>query len=598
MAGDKPVPATDGWATYGSLGSGKGQFNYPCGIHYDSGSDFIYVADWTNHRIVKTMLNGTGWTTYGTYGTGTGEFYYPCDIIYYSTHYSSDGHLTSRRYNYGAPANLLTLSWVGDTPPGTYIKFQLRSAPNESALFTKKFVGPNGKATNFYNTSGANIWSGHDGDKWIQYKVYLNTSDLFQTPILKDVTIIYNLLPNRPTLVSPMDKTWTNDNTTTFTWSFNDTDSSSQVAFQWQVDDVIEFNDIDYDSEIINSGTSSYTQTSPIADGIWYWRLRTKDSDNGWGPFSSPWRIFIDTKSPTSKINFPKNNSFYNSVDLITGTASDPDASAGINKVELAIKRLGDNDDKYWDGSGWTAGVSWLLASGTAQWEYNSIGVIWSSGIQYQIQTRAWDNVTNLEIPDNGNRFTFDTDNPTSTIEIPLDNSFYNKLDLISGSSSDAVADGTGASVGVKKVEILFKRLSDDHYWDGSAWHSSETWLKTVGTDEWIYDSNSVILTTKTQYIIYSRATDKINNIEMPIGGNRFTFDTDDPSSTIEIPSDNSWMNDLDIISGNATDIDGSGIDTVEISIKPTGKSGYWDGSTWTSDICWLLTAGGEYMVL
>lgn len=74
-----------GWTTYGSSGSGTGQFNYPRGIFYDSSSDYIYVADSSNARLVKTKIDGTGWTIYGSSGSGTGQFFYPTDISYNSS---------------------------------------------------------------------------------------------------------------------------------------------------------------------------------------------------------------------------------------------------------------------------------------------------------------------------------------------------------------------------------------------------------------------------------------------------------------------------------------------------------------------------------
>ena len=68
------------WTSFGTLGSGKGQFMYPYGIAHDNITGYIYVADTLNHRIVKTNLNGTVWTTYGTWGTGMGQFNTPRGI--------------------------------------------------------------------------------------------------------------------------------------------------------------------------------------------------------------------------------------------------------------------------------------------------------------------------------------------------------------------------------------------------------------------------------------------------------------------------------------------------------------------------------------
>ena len=71
-----------GWTTYGTYGAGAGQFNSPTGIFYDAASEYIYITDSSNHRIVKTKIDGTGWTTYGTYGAGAGQFNNPTGIFY------------------------------------------------------------------------------------------------------------------------------------------------------------------------------------------------------------------------------------------------------------------------------------------------------------------------------------------------------------------------------------------------------------------------------------------------------------------------------------------------------------------------------------
>jgi len=63
-----------GWQTLGHLGSTGLAFNTPVGITYDAASGFIFVADYGNKRIVKTKIDGTGWATYGSNGSGVGQF--------------------------------------------------------------------------------------------------------------------------------------------------------------------------------------------------------------------------------------------------------------------------------------------------------------------------------------------------------------------------------------------------------------------------------------------------------------------------------------------------------------------------------------------
>jgi streptogramin lyase len=60
--------------SYGTQGSGVGQFYGANGIALDSAGR-IYVADTYNGRVVRIDdMKGTNWTTYGAWGSGTGQF--------------------------------------------------------------------------------------------------------------------------------------------------------------------------------------------------------------------------------------------------------------------------------------------------------------------------------------------------------------------------------------------------------------------------------------------------------------------------------------------------------------------------------------------
>src|SRR5438876_332613 len=61
---------------WGSGGAGNGQFNCPYGVATD-GSGNVYVADDGNHRIQKFDASGTFLTTWGSDGSGNGQFHFP-----------------------------------------------------------------------------------------------------------------------------------------------------------------------------------------------------------------------------------------------------------------------------------------------------------------------------------------------------------------------------------------------------------------------------------------------------------------------------------------------------------------------------------------
>jgi hypothetical protein len=62
--------------TWGSLGSGTGQFAFPLGVALD-GSGNVFVADSDNNRIQKFDNTGTFISTWGLPGSGAGEFNLP-----------------------------------------------------------------------------------------------------------------------------------------------------------------------------------------------------------------------------------------------------------------------------------------------------------------------------------------------------------------------------------------------------------------------------------------------------------------------------------------------------------------------------------------
>jgi hypothetical protein len=220
--------------------------------------------------------------------------------------YRTSGTLTSARINSGASSSWRQISWSGPTPAGTSIKFKIKTAPTSAELTSAPWAGPTGTgANNYYITSGTTIWPGHEGNRWMQYQASLSTTDQTFTPTLTSVSISYNRYPAAPTLTGPVNDTWISENRPTFGWAYTTTDDSSgQAAFQWQVDDSEAFNSIDYGSGVITSPVSSYIYTSTLPDGVWNWRVRTRDSDGNWSVYSKPRVLKVDTTvGPPSAIN-------------------------------------------------------------------------------------------------------------------------------------------------------------------------------------------------------------------------------------------------------------------------------------------------------
>lgn len=66
-------------AAWGAYGTGNGQFNYSMGITVDDSGN-VYVADTCNYRIQEFNIKGEFINAFGTRGSGDGQLYYPYDV--------------------------------------------------------------------------------------------------------------------------------------------------------------------------------------------------------------------------------------------------------------------------------------------------------------------------------------------------------------------------------------------------------------------------------------------------------------------------------------------------------------------------------------
>lgn len=505
---------------------------------------------------------------------GTSAMGYSNDTWIYS-HFLPlrNGTYISKPFDTGSKSEFNSISWYANILENTTIKFQLRTAADETSLLDQLFVGKNGTETSFYSSSSTDIWSGHNGDRWVQYKAYFNISILKDSPSLREITISYNCIPST-IVVDPINNSLITTNNPTFKWTFEDMDSTKQKAFQVLIDDDINFENVTFDSDEQLSDEEFWefpmgTSFIDLPDGVWYWKARTKDEDDVWSEFSTPLTLIIDSQTPGSAPLTPKNNEFYYNVSSISGIAADPNNGSGLNKVEITIKNLRDNT--YWNGTTWVPFQRWLSASGRTNWEYDSSNIDWTSGNKYSVQSRAIDIATNIEQPTVVNLFTIDRDKPKSIIEYPSDNNWLNELELISGSSLDIISSE------IEKVEISIQCSHDfmrwdsgakeNEYWDGTGWTSKRVWHPATGTMQWMYDSSQLLWTTGNHYIIRSRATDKVGNIETPGPGITFMYDAKPPENVRININDNDNFTDSTsvILSLQAEDI-GSGLSQMSFS--------------------------------
>ena len=155
-------------------------------------------------------------------------------------HYSSprNGTYISPPLDIGENSSIKNIIWHATLEKDTSIQFQIRSAAKNNDLLVSAFLGPNGSKEEFYTYPYSDIWDGHGGDRWVQYKAYLRTTLNQKTPVLKDITLIYNHWPTAVPELPKNDEVLTH-NFPVFNWSFIDSDSPYQTGFQIVIDDNI-----------------------------------------------------------------------------------------------------------------------------------------------------------------------------------------------------------------------------------------------------------------------------------------------------------------------------------------------------------------------
>ena len=104
-----------------------------------------------------------------------------------------------------------------------------------------------------------------------------------------------NQAPNAPSLNNPAANSRFNPGASVqFTWIFSDPNSGdSQSAYQLQIGNS-GFTTIYVDTNKVSSSSSSATVTLPSTVGLYYWRVKTWDSQNAEGAWSSGRAIIVD----------------------------------------------------------------------------------------------------------------------------------------------------------------------------------------------------------------------------------------------------------------------------------------------------------------
>jgi prepilin-type N-terminal cleavage/methylation domain-containing protein len=108
--------------------------------------------------------------------------------------YLNSGWLESSTIDLGVAANFNNIVFYPLSQPvetgANPITFQLATS-NSSSPSQWDFKGPDGGTGSYYTATNTLIWSGHNGDRYLRYKVFLNTEDINFTPTMSEVAFTY-----------------------------------------------------------------------------------------------------------------------------------------------------------------------------------------------------------------------------------------------------------------------------------------------------------------------------------------------------------------------------------------------------------------------
>jgi C1A family cysteine protease len=106
--------------------------------------------------------------------------------------------------------------------------------------------------------------------------------------------MIVQPVPGSPTLISPANKSATNDNTPAFDWGEVYYDDG---GYELMVDDDKKFGSPDI-HETTLTGVTEFTAASPLADGEYYWMVRAQNENAEWGKWSKTAVFTVDIIPP------------------------------------------------------------------------------------------------------------------------------------------------------------------------------------------------------------------------------------------------------------------------------------------------------------
>jgi len=238
------------------------------------------------------------------------------------------------------------ISWDCKLPPDGEVKFQIASSANISSV--NQFAGPDGETDSFYTASGQQIFPGHSNKRYFRYKLIMSrnitggATDFY----VSSVAISYNHIPQAVShLGLPFSSAdnggLTNDQPVNFYWLNAGDSDNDDLTYEIEIATDADFSYIIYtSSNIAEQETRSWAKKQLNHGGPYFWRVRAFDGA-GWGDFSSPWSLYVDTVAPSNITELNAERAGINGAVKLTWTVPDEGRAYRIKyRSDFAINSL------------------------------------------------------------------------------------------------------------------------------------------------------------------------------------------------------------------------------------------------------------------
>src|SRR5581483_7809424 len=206
--------------------------------------------------------------------------------------------------------------------------------PGETLVFNVTATAGSPAATTLW--SSLNAWSVTTGST---ASTLCATSGSSYTPSLA-YTVTANNAPAAPALTAPADAALTNDNTPTFTWAAAADADNDTLTYTLQVATDAAFNNlVSLTPGAGNLSALTYTPTSTLADGTYYWRVRAAD-DLTSGAFSAPRQFTVDT-APPATTSISRSDASPTKASTLHWTVAFSKSVTGVDASDFALAASG-----------------------------------------------------------------------------------------------------------------------------------------------------------------------------------------------------------------------------------------------------------------